>query len=194
MSSHSRSPDTPHAAKPLPLGIRPESHMTLRAKASSPYLAHPWRLSDVIAALQVLGSYHWASREPADWARTLGQPRSAHTWDEIFKDHPEFFRVNEAKQKVWASVRWRHTHPQIYAAAEHRELSRAEYLALSEAERENLSRSPLATEQIESLIRTAIELHNRGIAQQVESRWLWTPAFALLGVVLGAVLSAVLSS
>jgi len=48
----------------------------------------------------------------------------------------------------------------------------------------------LENEQVETLIKTAIELHSRAIAHEQEKRWLIPLLFALLGIVLGAILTA----
>ena len=160
----------------------------------SPYLATDGRLSDVIAALQALGSYDWATRKVERWREGLGEPISAVNWSEIFKQHPEFFRLNNGL----ATLRWRHAYDRIYApgAKPKRELSDEELAGMSQAQKdEQLTRKPLSAEQIQALVATAVDLHSRAIAHQEEGRW-WVAhatqvaiAFAgLLGVLLGAVL------
>jgi hypothetical protein len=69
-----------------------------------------------------------------------------------------------------------------------RELSFAEYQALSDEERVRISRAPLNSSDISVLINTAINLHTRAIEQNREYRWLSSPLFSLLGVALGALL------
>ena len=155
----------------------------------SPYLVNG-RLSDVIAALQALGSYEWASRKVEKWHEKLGDPRSAEDWSEIFEAHPEFFRLNGD----WASLRWRHAYDRVYVPDKKRELSSDEVEQMSTAEKdEQLSRKPLTSDQIQALMTTAIDLHSRSIAHQQEGRW-WV-AYAiqvsvavsgLVGVALGA--------
>lgn len=160
----------------------------------SPYLATDGRLSDVIAALQALGSYDWATRKVERWREGLGEPISAANWSEVFRQHPEFFRLNDGL----ATLRWRHAYDRIYApgAKPKRELSDEELAGMSKAEKdEQLSRKPLSAEQIQALVATAVDLHSRAIAHREEGRW-WIAhatqvvgAFAgLLGVVLGALL------
>jgi hypothetical protein len=74
-----------------------------------------------------------------------------------------------------------------------RKLTPEELKALSEDQRNNdLTRPPLEASQIEALLKTAIEMHARGIAHVQEKRWLTPLLFALLGTILGAVLQAAL--
>lgn len=153
-------------------------------KHVSPYLSHGRRLSDLLAALQVMGTYRWATRKSQEWTKMLGPVKSADNWEEIFSQHTEFFRVNGE----WVSLRWRHGYDRIYSADLGRELEADEIKTLSKEENENLSRRPLTPEQIEALLKTAIELHTREIAYTQERRWLTPFLFALLGAILGAIL------
>jgi hypothetical protein len=51
---------------------------------TSPYLDHPKRLGEVIAALQVMGSYPtYASREHDKWEGKLGKPESDSDWAKV---------------------------------------------------------------------------------------------------------------
>ncbi|MEA2575854.1 MAG: hypothetical protein QOH93_3152 [Chloroflexia bacterium] len=159
----------------------------------SPYLANDWRLADVVAALQLLSSYKWASRRVEDWAETLGKPLSGKSWEEIFTNHPEFFRLND---KGWASLRWRHAYDRNYHVERGVELTPDELSEMSEGEKdEALSRKALSADQTEALIKTAIDLHSRAVATQQEARW-WIPVAAIgasfVGGVVGAILGAVL--
>jgi hypothetical protein len=155
----------------------------------SPYLRNGWRLADVIAALQVMGSQTISSRLVSKWEEKLGQPVSAPSWDIIFREHPEFFRLTDTN---YASLRWRHGLDRIYDPDQKRELSNQEIQALSEQQQDQLSRKPLDASQIESLMKTAVELHSRGIAFEQEKRWLTPLLFGLFGVIVGAVLQAAL--
>lgn len=158
-------------------------------KHTSPYLSCPSRLSDVLAAIQVMGSYLWATREDSKWQEKLGSPLSAISWTTVFLEHPEFFRINDDRR---ITLRWRHGYDRIFYATELRELSSAEIDALSREQRETLTRKPLTEGQIETLLKTAIELHKRAVAYAQEQRWLTPLLFGLLGVVLGAILQAAL--
>jgi hypothetical protein len=154
----------------------------------SPYLSNGHRLADVLAAIQVMGAYTWASRKVSDWSEKLGVPISAKSWEMIFKEHPEFFRVKDE----WISLRWRHGYDRNYSVQLARDLSNVEIAGLSEQEKDDLTRKPLTADQIEALMKTAIELHTRAIAQMQEIRWFIPLLFALLGIILGAVMQAAL--
>lgn len=158
------------------------------ASRKSPYLENDWRLADVIAAIQVMGAYPWASRKVDRWSHKLGKPLSAEDWSTVFSEHPEFFRLNEG----WASLRWRHGYDRTYDPEKGKELTDAERDALDQTERGSLTRRPLSAEQIEALMKTSVELHSRAIAHAQEKRWLTPLLFALLGVVVGGVLQAAL--
>jgi hypothetical protein len=151
--------------------------------SESPYLKNR-RLEDIIAAIQAMGVNPWAGSK--DWGKKLGDPLSADTWDAIFSQHPEFFRRSEG----WATLRWRYTYDKTYNAPKHRDLSAEEINQLTPDEKENLTHKPLTADQIETLIKTAIELHSRAIAYQEEMRW-WKPVWisgllAVLGALIGA--------
>jgi len=156
----------------------------------SPYLENDWRLADIIAAIQVMGAYPWASREVDSWTEKLGNPSSVETgdWAELFKEHPEFFRLSDG----WASLRWRHGYDRTYDAMKGCELTATERAGLDKEARQKLTRKPLSAEQIEALMKTAVEFHSRAIAHAQEKRWLAPLLFGLLGIVVGAVLQAAL--
>jgi hypothetical protein len=154
----------------------------------TPYLSNRRRLADVLAALQVMGAYTFSSRKYEDWVENLGRPVSAKEWESIFAEHPEFFRVSGE----WVSLRWRHGYDRTYSHEQVRDLTHNEIAALREEQQGKLTRRPLASDQIEALMKTAIELHSREIAQQQERRWLTPLLFALLGTIVGVVLQAAL--
>lgn len=166
---------------------------------NSPYLENKFRLADIIAALQILGSYTWASREWDNWEKKLGTPRSAGNWKIIFNEHPEFFRVSlpDKKNKEWVSLRWRHGYDKNFDIEQGKELSKSEFdllekSLLKQQLNERLTRKALTAEQIEALINTAIELHERTIAHKEEKRWLIPFLFAFVGIIIGAILQAAL--
>ncbi len=110
------------------------------AQHSSPYLGSSARLADILAAIQVMGSYPWATRDESKWQEKLGSPLSGVSWVTVFKEHPEFFRVNE---EGGITLRWRHGYDRIYRATEQRELPVTELAALSEQDRKDLTSSTL---------------------------------------------------
>ena len=159
------------------------------AHARSPYL-ESGRLEKVLAAIQILGSYDWASREASSWAEKLETLQDSDDWSNLFKDHPEFFRVGK---DGWVSLRWRHGYDRIYSVAAHKELTSEEIAALTaKLNVEKLTRKPLTPEQIAGLMKTAIELHGRAIAHEQERRWLTPFLFPILGAMLGGAAVAVL--
>jgi hypothetical protein len=158
-------------------------------KHSSPYLSDAARLADVLAAIQVMASYPWATRDESRWHEKLGSPLSANDWMTLFHEHPEFFRVNH---EDGVTLRWRHGYDKTFLVDELRELSSTEIDKISPERRKELTRKPLTEAQIETLLKTAIELHTRAVAHAQERRWLTPLLFGLLGVILGAVLQAAL--
>lgn len=158
------------------------------AGTKSPYISVDNRLGDVIAAIQVMGSYGYYKLEFSKWAgRISGDEGKGEHWEKVFSEHPEFFRFDSSGTK--ASLAWRRSFRRRYLVGEQRELSLAEYNALSDQERSSISRAPLSGTDISVLISTAINLHTRAIEQDKEHRWLSSPLFSLLGVVLGAALA-----
>jgi hypothetical protein len=155
---------------------------------NSPYLSNSRRLADILAAIQVMGAYTFASRKYDAWVEKLGEPLSAKEWSIIFSEHPEFFRVSDE----WVSLRWRHGYDRTYSHEHSRDLTHDEIANLTEEQRSKLTRKPLASDQIEALMKTAIELHSREVAHQQERRWLSPLLFGLLGIVLGGILQAAL--
>jgi hypothetical protein len=135
-----------------------------------------------------MGAYAWASRKTGSWSEKLGKPLSAPNWNEIFEEHPEFFRVSGE----WVSLRWRHGYDRNFSVELARELSRAEVETLTDDQKENVTRKALTSDQIEALMRTAIELHSRAIAHAQERRWLTPLLFGLLGTIIGVVLQSAL--
>ena len=157
--------------------------------AKSPYLKSDRRLGDVIAAIQLLGTYQWANREIGSWAKQLDTPETSGeaAWASVFREHPEFFRINDLGK---ASLRWRHAYDRTYNTKTRKTITVEEFDQLNENEKQIYSRPPLTAEQVQSLMATAVELHGRAIAHSQEKRWLTLVLFTLLGVVLGAVLGA----
>ena len=153
----------------------------------NPYLKD-YRLADVIAALQIMGTYPWAKRTVDSWTKKLGKHKSGENWKGVFEDHPEFFSLDGE----WASLRWRFGYDRTYDVHERKELTEEEIKALDEDEKNRITRKPLASEQIETLIKSAIELHSSAIAHEQEKRWLTPLLFVLLGIILGAILQAAL--
>ena len=158
----------------------------------SPYLASDGRLADIIAAIQVMGAHpKYANLVVPEWDKKLDKPTSASTWAELCNEHPEFFRVKETNggDKKWVSLRWRWALDQNYDPNEKRSLSQDEISRLSPQEKSELTRAPLETSQIETLIDAAISLHTQAIEHERQKQW-WVPVVipaitALIGAGLG---------
>ena len=162
-------------------------------RKKSPYFTD-FRLADVVAALQVMGIYPWASRQVEDWSKKLGNQLSADSWATIFREHPEFFRLTD---DGWASLRWRHGYDRTYDADTGTELTPSQIQALNEDQRKQLTRKPLTADQTEALMKTAVDFHTRALEHEREHRWLTPFLFAILAAVIGfagAILGALLKS
>jgi hypothetical protein len=156
----------------------------------SPYIAHPNRLADVIAAIQAMAVYEFHMRSFAKWALSIsGDESKAEYWKSVFVEHPEFFRLDTTR--TLASLVWRRQFPKRYHVD--RQHSKEEWSQLPENERERISRTPLAPPDIKTLIDAAINLHSRAVELRRESRW-WVPLAGAVGGLVGAVIGALLKS
>ncbi len=81
-------------------------------KKANPYLKEH-RLADVIAAITALGTYKFYKLDFKGWSRRIsGTAKDPAHWQLVFKEHPEFFRVNSGDNK--ASLVWRRQFPRNY--------------------------------------------------------------------------------
>ena len=155
----------------------------------SPYIEHPKRLSDVIALLQVMGTYRYANRKIEMWEKTIGRlPVSAKTWTQVMTDHPEFFRLKDGLAiLVWRRSYDRTFDPDTGKSYATEELEKFE--ALPEEQQPSLTRQTLTPDQITALVDFAIKIHAAAIAYSQELRWRIPVLAGILGVLLGAVLN-----
>ena len=158
------------------------------ASEKSPYVKNPARLADLIAAIQVMGTYRFASRRLEKWEKRLGRnPVSASDWLTIFRQHPEFFTI----QDNFVSLVWRRSKERNYDTFERRLLSRSEAQAMAATEPEQdairLSRPPLDTAEISKLIDIAVSLHEREINHKQERRWWYAAVIAVAGLLAGVI-------
>ena len=152
------------------------------------------RLQDIIAAIQVMGSYpKFTSRETDRWEAKLGKPKSGADWYDVCSEHPEFFRTNVTSRngpQKWVGLRWRWALDEDYSPTERVRLGQDRIDGLPSGEKKKLTRPPLESSQIEALISSAIQLHSRAIEDRKEARWLLPiiipAAMGLVGVIIGA--------
>jgi len=147
-----------------------------------PYLKNPHRLADILAAIQVLGTYEFAARDLDKWANRLGRkPKSGHAWDVVFDEHPEFFTKDDTGKY---SLIWRRSFNRDYDTITKKEIEKEERNKLAEEEKNGhpsrLSRRPLDNGQIEHLCNLAINLHEREIQHRQEMRWWITIVLAII--------------
>lgn len=155
---------------------------------SSPYLNNQNRLADVIAAIQVMSVYKFYKLDFNEWAdRIVGDTKQGKYWETIFKEHPEFFRLDQSRTK--ASLVWRRNYAKNYNVDTANKISRSEYDQLSEQAKQRISRSPLTNNDIQTLINSAINLNTVAQEHKKNKDW-WKPAiFGLLGVILGTLIN-----
>lgn len=158
----------------------------------SPYVTRQHRLADIIAALQVMGTYRYSARSVESWGELLGEkPRSAETWLEVFNEHPEFFRAGVDDDGLH-TLALRRAQPRVYNTKTNEEITVAQFKELPTEERPKISRRPLTSPQITSLVEVAVKLQSQAFARRQELRW-WVPhamsiATLLIGLVAGALL------
>ena len=165
--------------------IQKLEHMSNFQRSKSPYIANPNRLSDLIAAIQVLGTYKYASRHLEKWEKRLGRtPVSAVNWKTVFDQHPEFFTTQESD----VSLVWRRSRERNYDTFARKLLSREDAIELAkednEAHEKRLTRPPLDTIEVSKLVDIAISLHEREIRHAQERRWWITAVVAVVGLII----------
>jgi hypothetical protein len=155
----------------------------------NPYTENDNRLADVIAAIQVMATYKFYKLGFSGWAdRIEGRDSQGDYWKTVFKQHPEFFRLDSKEEK--ASLVWRRNYQKLYDVDKEETISRDTYNELSNTEKTRISRVPLTNSDISTLINTAINLHGGELDHKKDSRWWITGAIGLAGVILGAVIKA----
>lgn len=151
----------------------------------SPYLRDANRLGDVIAALQAMAVYKFYKLTFEDWAdRLTADKTQAEKWKTIFSEHPEFFRLDGAKER--ASLVWRRQFPRRYDVDNERVLSAEEYRLLPAERSARMSRNPLSSADIKALVDTAVNLHSRALEHQKDKRW-WVALASAAGGLVGAI-------
>lgn len=153
----------------------------------NPYTENDNRLADVIAAIQVMGTYKFYKLGFSGWAdRIEGKEDKFDYWKLIFEQHPEFFRLDSARNK--ASLVWRRNYQKLYDVDTETKISREKYNSLTIEQKDRISRTPLTNADISTLVSTAINLHSGEINHKKDSRWWISGAIGLAGVVLGTII------
>jgi len=115
--------------------------------ATDAVYAEPRRLADVMALIQVLALGKRPYRTEAGLLQSLqSPPRSAGKWTEVADDHPEFFRVQHRRDDARVSLVLRHVLPG-----------------------DNDEFAELGPRYLDSLLRTAVEMHDRQVRRS--QRW-----------------------
>lgn len=157
----------------------------LKSDPPSPYLSEPARLGDVIAAIQAMATYKFYKLSHEGWAdRIAADTNQSEKWKRLFEQHPEFFRLDSAREK--ASLVWRRQFPKRFDVDQMRTLTNDEYEALSDAQKLRISRVPLAASDIKTLVDTAVNLHSRALEHQKDKRW-WVALTSALGGLIGSI-------
>lgn len=160
----------------------------------SPYLDHQHRLADLVAAIQVMGTYRYSGRTVESWTQILGEkPKSAQTWLAIFQEHPEFFRA-EVDQAGFQTLALRRAQPRVYNTKTDTVITLQEFYGLPADQRAHISRKPLSSEQILSLVDVAVKLQTQAIVRRQEKRWLVVFVLGLLGTAVAAFIGAAYGS
>lgn len=160
----------------------------------SPYLSHKDRLADLVAAIQVMGTYRYSGRRVERWASLLGEkPKSACDWETVFREHPEFFRIG-IQSNEYQSLVVRRAQPRTYNTQTGEVITHKEYKTLTDEQKKKYSRLPLSSEQILSLIDVAVKLQEQAVKRRQELRW-WVPVVigvlsSLVGVFIGAAVNS----
>lgn len=155
--------------------------------SKSPYISSHDRLAHVIAAIQAMGTYKYYKLDFDSWAdRISGSEADGSSWKKLFEEHPEFFRLDS--RRIKASLVWRRQHPKRFDVDCRKEISRDEFYALSDEKKQRISRLPLSTDELSTLINAAMNLHSRALEQHKDKRWWITGGIAIVGVIVGALL------
>lgn len=164
----------------------------------NPYL-QPGRLAHVIAAIEVLSVRPWAGIAVDQWVREVETPEgsplaqeiaeeAAHKWTTLFREHPEFFKLydlsKDAKTEHKVTLRLRSAYPINYNPKTGHEVPTEQLPGPPQLYNE-YTRRPLTSSEIKILIKTAIDLHTRAIAERREARFYVPAALAVIGAAVG---------
>jgi hypothetical protein len=112
-------------------------------------------------------------------------------WKSVFDDHSEFFLVYKRKGELKAALRWRYAN-KLYDPDNEIDYTPKQIKDRPELKSIVTSR-PLEKDAIDTLLKTAIELHSRAIEAQAAKRWwlqLIPAGLGFLGALAGAIIAA----
>lgn len=143
------------------------------------------RLADVIAAITALSTYKFYKLDFEKWShRIAGVSEDPKHWETVFREHPEFFRINSGDGK--ASLVWRRQYPRTYDVDKGEDIKLLPTQKYTDGDR--FSRRPLNPSEITALISVAVSMHDRALEQRKAKKW-WIPiataVLALLGAIIG---------
>src|ERR1043166_3000455 len=134
--------------------------MPKKTFTGSPYLRDDQRLSDVIAAIQAMGTYKFYKLDFKGWAdRITGDHMTSEHWKTVFVEHPEFFRLDSKRER--ASLVLRRQRQRLYNVDDETVWDKLKYNQLTPAQQDRFSRCPLTASELEALINVALSLHSR---------------------------------
>lgn len=149
---------------------------------NSPYIVSNDRLSDVISAIQTLGTYRYYKLSVDAWSeRICGDGSEAEKWKLVFKEHPEFFRFSSDGSK--ASLVLRRQKPKLFDVDTLEFVTREERDGRSADGQQRITRAPLSDNDLKMLIDVAIALHSKALENQRDGRW-WISVISTIGVAL----------
>ena len=128
--------------------------------------------ASTLASLKLFGVLRQYPIE--NWAQELDRsrnPEDVARWTRVFQDHREFFITYhlQGDKTLKAALRLRYVF-KTYNSQTGKEYTPIEIERLPKEEKDRLTTKPLQAEQLQTLLNTAIELHDRTIEQSKESK------------------------
>lgn len=166
-----------------------------------PYLDHPNRLANVMAAIQVLSLDHYGSRKIEKFQEVLGDSPNEDEgvdWKTVLERHPEFFWVylSEKNDEYYAILKAR----RVFLKSDPKDQDKIGYTfdeieELKKGSKEDQDKAKrlvprtLSEGEMATLLNTAVELQDRSYAWEVhKTRWV-NPRLTFIGVIITAVFS-----
>lgn len=132
----------------------------MKGNGYSQYVKNASRLADVIAAIQVMAVYKFYKLTFAGWSdRISGSEAEADHWRAVFSEHPEFFRLDAAREK--ASLVWRRQHRKAFDVDTGAEVPKVDFEEMPSERKARVSRMPLDGNEISTLLQTAMNLQHK---------------------------------